>query len=362
MAARSGIEWTSATWNPIVGCSLESPACVNCYAMKMAARIERMSAGTGRPTHYAGTTKPSKAGPVWTGVVREAPGDIFVAPMRWRRPRTIFVNSMADLFEPSVPFETVDRVFAIMALTPQHTYQVLTKRPARMRQYFEARTPVEHLNAWALAHAPGRLPMSRSECMARLSPDATPIQRSLYNAVWPRFPLTNVWLGTSAEDQRRADERLPELQATPAAIRFLSAEPLLGPLQLADHLATLDWVIVGGESGPNARPMHPDWARSIRDQCISAEIPFFFKQWGEFREFVTGSPQVELVHCGTDAADMYIAAAVKPSWLSITGRHYLSADDLPVGVGARLLERVGKRAAGRLLDGHTHDDLPILAA
>lgn len=269
------IEWCDETWNPIAGCSIVSPACTNCYAMAMAARIERMQPGG----HYAGLTQPSKAGPVWTGKIVQAPDHVLTQPLRWKKPRKIFVNSMSDLFHESVPDEWIDRIFAVMALSPQHTFQVLTKRPKRMRKWFER---------W---------------------PDGITWKNQ---AGWP---LPNVWLGVTAEDQPRADERIPDLLATPAAKRFVSIEPMLGPVDLTrlsmgesdfepvagagldgvrrirftinslDGVKSfkwpgLDWVICGGESGPNARPMFVGHARDLMRQCQSAGVPFFMKQLG----------------------------------------------------------------------------------
>lgn len=275
MADKTCISWTDATWNPIVGCSVVSPGCTNCYAMRDAARIVRCSEGAGRASHYEGTIEPSKAGPVWTGKVALAPDRIVTTPLSWRRPRRIFVNSMGDLFHESVPDEWIDRVFAVMALAPQHTFQVLTKRSARMREYLSG------------------------EALRRVARAANRIRTVDGLIGWP---LPNVWLGVTAEDQTRANERIPDLLATPAAVRFVSCEPMLGPVDLrnvspADKYEIdvlsgydfdqglvgprLDWVICGGESGPNARPMHPDWARGLRDQCAAAGVPFHFKQWGK---------------------------------------------------------------------------------
>ena len=357
MADGSAIEWTDATWNPVVGCSLASPGCTNCYAMTMAARIERM----GTAPYYAGLTQASKAGPVWTGKVATAPRHVLTQPLRWRKPRRIFVNSMSDLFHDSVSDETIDRVFAVMALCPQHTFQVLTKRAARMRDYFAARDPHGHQEAWAAAHEPGSLPLTQHEVEAHLLPITTEAHRALYGARLVPFPLPNVWLGVSAEDQARADERIPELLDTPAAWRFVSLEPLLGPIdilpwlfiythedtaRLADETddvianplpfrdpATtppedicqprLDWVIVGGESGgKSSRPMHPGWVRSLRDQCAGAEVPFFFKQWGDYLPL--GPPE----RWQADVPD-------KPEW-----------------------QYLGKKAAGAELDGKTHREFP----
>ena len=278
MAANTSIEWTDATWNPIVGCSVVSPGCTNCYAMKMAARIERC----GTAPHYAGTTHASKAGAVWTGRVSLAPAHILTHPLRWNRARKIFVNSMGDLFHESVPDEWIDRVFAVMALAPQHTFQVLTKRSKRQREYMTpARATAVGMEALGLtfeAYARDHRSMVGDGVM--LEGDICHLK------VWP---LPNVWLGVSVEDQARADERIPDLLATPAAVRFVSAEPLLGPVDLTwlkptinalspiNH-PSLDWVIAGGESGPAARPMHPDWVRALRDQCAAAGTAFFYKQ------------------------------------------------------------------------------------
>jgi protein gp37 len=279
MGDKTGIEWTDATWNPIAGCSLVSPGCTNCYAMNMAARLEAMAAGSGRETHYAGTTKPSKAGAVWTGKINLAPAHILTQPLRWKRPRKIFVNSMSDLFHENVPDVVIDRVFGIMSLTPQHTYQVLTKRPERMRAYLSEDRPKLLDDAFLRCDF---LPYWDSRpCFVQ--------DDGLQN-----WPLPNVWLGVSVEDQKRADERIQPLLDTPAAVRFLSCEPLLGPVDISYNLNSmttsreygvvprLDWVIVGGESGHGARPMLQEWARSLRDQCDAGGVPFFFKQWGEW--------------------------------------------------------------------------------
>ncbi|HZQ01376.1 MAG TPA: phage Gp37/Gp68 family protein [Reyranella sp.] len=272
------IEWTDATWNPTVGCSIVSPGCTNCYAMKMAHRI------AGTFPHYAGLTMRTKAGAVWTGKVAEARADVLLKPLRWKSPRRIFVNSMSDLFHEDLPDAAIDKVFAVMALCPQHTFQVLTKRAERMRKYF-----ADADRFWKVTH-----------------------HLDVTGLVWP---LPNVWLGVSAERQIEAEERIPHLAMTPAAKRFISAEPLLGPVHLAGaDLHCLDWVIAGGESGPRARPAHPDWIRGLRDQCARAGVPFFFKQWGEwvFNEACEPEP----------------------------------------------FERLGKKAAGAMLDGREHREWP----
>jgi protein gp37 len=338
--ADTRIEWASKVWNPVVGCSLASPGCTNCYAMRMAWRLQNMAsrpdgAGNFHLDHYEGTVQQSNGGPVWTGKVNVAPDDVLLAPLRRKKPTDYFVNSMSDLFHPSVPFEVVDRVFAVMALTPQHTYKILTKRSARMREYLTGK----HRN-----------------------PQGWPPEAD--KLLFHNWPLSNVWLGVSVEDQRRADERIPDLLATPAAVRFISAEPLLGPINLrhrrengdeisttnwlhgtwqiidGDHMrcgnlfdkAKLDWVIVGGESGPGARPMHPDWARSLRDQCAAANVPFLFKQWGEWAPSLSGH-------------------SIAPDGSS-------PGPELWNHVDTAWVNRIGKKRAGRLLDGVEHNGMP----
>lgn len=354
MGDKTGIEWTEATWNPVVGCSLQSPGCTNCYAMGEAARLERMGVAK-----YAGLTKPSKAGAVWTGEVR-LHEEALDQPIRWKRPRRIFVNSMSDLFHEAIPDHAIDRVFAVMAMARQHTFQVLTKRADRMKRYMHG-----------LINEPCRVGELVDDMGGNW--DSVPT------------PLPNVWLGVSVEDQRRADERVPDLLATPAAVRFVSMEPLLEAVDVRwalspnrmdiaagflrrghfapglETLRPLDWVIVGGESGPKARPMHPDWARSLRDQCSAAGVPFLFKQHGEFREFDTGSPAVEVIETDDEFSTTIHPAdlgAVKPVFVALDGRSFTRFNDVPEGLPVRLMERVGKRAAGRQLDGVIHDGVP----
>lgn len=276
MGDKTGIQWTDATWNPIVGCSIVSPGCTNCYAMKMAARVERMAPTCGGVARsiYTGTTREVNGNAVWTGIMRMGNDATLSLPLRWKRPRRIFVNSMGDLFHESVPDEWIDRVFAVMALAPWHTFQVLTKRSKRMREYVTA--------------------LGAADWQARLG---NTLRRSLATAPGgrPSWPLPNVHLGVSAEDQTRADERIPDLLATPAAVRFVSAEPMLGPIsfrwakwqglgdRITDHLdglRRLDWIIVGGESGKGARPFDIGWAREILHQCRVAGVAAFMKQVG----------------------------------------------------------------------------------
>lgn len=302
----SDIEWTDETWNPTVGCSRVSPGCDGCYAIGVAHRAMQ-------PAH-AGLTERLDDGNEgqftdWTGEVRLLP-DRLDAPLRWRKPRRVFVDSMSDLFHPEVPEQFVTEVFATMALTPRHTFQVLTKRPQRMAELVS--------RAW--------------DGMSIESPPRVPIYPP--GETWP---LPNAWLGTSVENQRYADLRIPYLAATPAAVRFLSIEPLLGPVNIGpwvgegpDAPRALDWVIVGGESGPGARPMHPQWVRDLRDQCVAADVPFFFKQWGEW----LAVNEVEVPALAVPGAER--------------GAPSVSAD----------FRRVGKKAAGRMLDGRTWDEYP----
>jgi protein gp37 len=389
MADGTAIEWTDATWNPITGCAVVSPGCTNCYAMKLA--------GT-RLRHHpsrAGLTRDTKAGPVWTGEVRFNE-QWLLDPLRWTKPRRIFVCAHADLFGEDVPDEWIDRIFAVMALAPQHQFQVLTKRAERMRAWFSPDRYRRHARAERIRKQmqiirPGRI------------------------GGLPEWPLLNVWLGVSVEDQARADERIPHLLATPAAVRWLSCEPLLGPVDLTrlnfgrdeaqarevycrsedavtaftswwngltgeftaceeegeatdlrphgaahiDYPAGLDWVVAGGESGPGARPMHPDWARSLRDQCAAAGVPFLFKQWGEWapgdafgldadRPFSDKHGNVR------DWMSRYVVAR--------RGHADERGDRLRAhsftGHATNLVYAVGKKRAGRMLDGVQHDGYP----
>lgn len=248
MGDRTGISWTDATWNPVTGCDKVSPGCDHCYAESVAHRF----AGTkAYPNGFDVTLWPERLG----------------VPLRWTRPRHIFVNSMSDLFHARVPVEFIAAVLAVSACAPRHTFQILTKRHARMRSVMTDPRLRELMLAACDPASPYYAPGLDADAVAA--------------APWP---LPNVWVGVSAEDQKRADLRIPVLLDVPAARRFVSAEPLLGPLRL-DPAWTggLDWVIVGGESGPNARPMDPDWVRGVRDDAVRAGVAFFFKQWGGVR-------------------------------------------------------------------------------
>jgi protein gp37 len=255
------IEWTNKTWNPVRGCSIVSPGCTNCYAMKQAHRF------SGDGGAYEGLTQLTKGGPVWTGKVRCVP-ELLDDPLRWRKPKRVFVNSMGDLFHEDVPDSFIDAVFGVMAITTRHSYQVLTKRPQRMLEYFR------RLKASVLFSFPERITDASVAARARTKDKG-------YDNCGPLWPLENVWLGVSVEDQARADERIPLLLQVPAAVRWISAEPLLGPVNPrmgSVHNNGIDWVVVGGESGHGARGMEYQWALSLRDQCEAAGVAFFMKQ------------------------------------------------------------------------------------
>lgn len=314
MGDNSKIEWTDASWNPIrarrgdmVGwyCERISEGCRNCYAEGMNMRL-----GTGLPYKPRSLEQ--------TNIFLDE--KMLLQPLRWKKPRMIFVGSMTDLFADFVKDEWLDKIFAVMALCPQHTFQVLTKRPARMRKYMSPTCDLPIL---------GRLPLERVHFEAQS--DVEPWQslkrfRNLYSLYCSvPWPLPNVWLGVSAEDDAAYRERWGHIAAAPAAIRFLSYEPALGPLGDLDlgRVGAPNWVICGGESGPNARPVHPDWARLLRDQCAAACIPFFFKQWG--------------------------------GWAPDLDPH---TDKLVAFADGSPMVRVGKKAAGRLLDGREHMEWP----
>ena len=225
--SESTIEWTDATWNPVAGCSVMSSGCTNCYAMQMARRLEAMGV-----EKYKGLTRRSGSRTVWKGVVREDHAALDI-PARWRKPRKVFVNSMGDLFHPSVSPAFIVKVWKVMEATPRHSYQILTKRPDRL----------------GTLAARGAIPV-----------------------------LSNVWLGTSVEDESVVF-RIDELRQVSATIRFISFEPLIGPVGPVD-LSGIDWAIVGGESGPGARPIKEAWIDEIHDVCRDHDTAFFFKQWG----------------------------------------------------------------------------------
>jgi protein gp37 len=271
------IQWTDRTWNPVRGCSRISPGCVNCYAEKIAARFSdgtQFYTSDSMPTGIRKAAQPFhlyanryKSGSKWTGRV-DLVEDKLLEPLKWRKPRRlarrntrVFVNSMSDLFHENLPDWAIDRVFAVMALTPHITYQVLTKRAARMRDYFAA-----------IAHGAS----DSRHCRVAWAVSSLGIGKI---GVYAQWPLPNVWLGVSVEDQQRADERVEHLRATPAAVRFISQEPQLEEIRYKS-LDGIHWVIIGGESGPDARPFNIGWARQTIAQCRAAGVAPFVKQLG----------------------------------------------------------------------------------
>ncbi len=293
MGDKTGISWTDSTWNPLRGCTRVSEGCRNCYAETIAARFSDL----GQP--YYGIAERGRPGSKWTGEIMLVETALD-QPLRWKRPRRIFVNSMSDLFHIRVKLIWVDHIFGVMALSHQHIFQILTKRPEFMLNYVTACSP--GINAPHFARE--------------------------------QWPLPNVWLGVSVENRAAALERIPLLQKTPAAKRFLSIEPLLEDLGQID-LTGIDWVICGGESGPGARPMHPDWARSIRDQCAAAGVPYFFKQWGDWMGYGAAN--------GKPHENLGLPRAPK--------EHFTFPD-------GEVVFRVGKKAASDFLDGVQHHNWP----
>jgi len=338
------MKWWQTSWNPVVGCTPVSPGCKNCYAKAL--HDQRHVAHILQKEVWDCYAQPFETVQLMEKRLER--------PLHWRKPRRVFVNSMSDLFHEDVPFEFLDRVFAVMALAQQHTFMILTKRPERMREYVMGvqgepiDTPRDFaiFDAWRAVHG--------DHYGQRL------------------WPLPNLWLGVTAENQEQADARIPVLLEAPAAKRFVSIEPMLGPVDLTAFFGgdnggfvcpncgvweaterycatcdtdiwdvegyvkpSLDWVICGGESGRNARPMHPDWARSLRDQCEAAGVPFFHKQNGEW------------VLCpGLDVACSECEYDAKRTKGPGTFSHEYN------------MCRVGSRRAGRLLDGREHNEIP----
>jgi protein gp37 len=334
VGANSKIEWTDATWNPLrarsrssgklgTHCVKVSPGCEHCYAEAINRRF-----GTGL-TYRRQANVETFADP-----------RTLTQPLAWQRPRRVFVGSMTDVFGEWVERHTLAKLLGIAAYCRRHTFQFLTKRPERMCVLLAQMTLAECLNA------------------AGLAPDFL-----------PAWPLANVWLGVTAEDQQRADERIPWLLKTPAAARFVSCEPLLGPINLnADWIIprcsgcgrhslcpdslcdgayrqgpVVNWLIAGGESGPQARPCHPDWARSLRDQCRAAGVPFFFKQWGDW---------APVKQCRAPA----VGRMTDNDWWACDDGRVIPCRE-PNPYGQRLV-RFGKKSAGRLLDGREWSEFP----
>lgn len=309
MGRETGIEWTDSTWNPIRGCSRVSEGCRNCYAESVAARFSGAGQAYERLAEFrviGQGTPEERVEPHWTGKVKFFDKHL-EDPLRWRAPRKIFVNSMSDLFHESVEDDWLIQIFAVMQACPQHTFQILTKRPLRMFSWMTEE------NGDLVSLAGAELASQKGWCHAH------------EDGPWP---LKNVWLGVSVEDQHTANVRLPLLAQTRAAARFVSYEPAIGPVDFGVALpkqewrCSIEWVICGGESGQLARPMHPEWARSARRFCTDYQIPFFFKQWGEFL----------------------------PAMQDGRNKTELNCSDEPL--------RVGKKKAGAVLDGVEWKEFP----
>ena len=303
------IQWADKVWNPVTGCTKVSAGCRECYAkilhdMRHKAYLE----GKKLPEQYSSPFE----------VVR-CHEDRLEIPLHWRKPQRIFVNSMSDLFHPDVPFEFIFEIYHAMMHAEQHTFMILTKRPDRTIEFF---------NWWYDLH-------------------------NKLTGIRPFWDYRNIWLGVSVEDQPTADKRIPLLLLTPAVVRFVSCEPLLGKINLSVKtvykeregfiaISKLDWVICGGESGKNARPMHPDWARSLRDQCKETNVPFFFKQWGQYiPSYQAGEKQDEIADYNKTYGQRWVERC----------SHF--EDEIGV-------VKVGKKKAGRLLDGVEHNEYPKL--
>jgi len=319
---KTSIEWTDASWNPIVGCTEISPGCANCYAARLAATRLRETPqykNLATMTLDKGEFELKERKPRWNGGVRLLL-ERLEEPLHWRKPRRIFVCDMGDLFHESVDVEAIGMVVQTIAKCPQHTFQILTKRAARMKEIFSGYTE--------------------------------------YTTFFKGKPLPNVWLGVSVENQHFADERIPLLLSMPAAVRWISAEPLLGPVDMRvwlnpppypigpGHWPGIDWVVCGGESGANARPMHPDWARSLRDQCKAAGVPFFFKQWGEWARWEPSLGTDHVQHMAVDGR-----TGSSPGW--VDGYKNITITEPIV--------KAGKKKAGRLLDGREWNQFPQVA-
>jgi protein gp37 len=343
----TSIEWTDMTWNPVTGCTKVSPACQNCYAETIA---NRFKGGKAFPNGFEVTLHPER----------------LEQPLRTRKPSRIFVVSMGDLFHEDVPVEFVDRVFGVMAAAYWQTFQVLTKRPDRLLEWAVERFQYhQHGGGIGWEGRAGRVWEHAGKWTDPKQDKWWTEEGEQIN--FGAWPLPNVWVGVTAENQEQADKRIPLLLQVPAAVRFVSVEPMLGPVDLSMYLPGegfpvtdpyldapdgaqlgryrrgihtwepvlpgLDWVICGGESGPKARPMHPDWARSLRDQCQAAGVPFFFKQWGEWK------PRMQMR--GREESDL-------------PNRVYVNAKP----IDGDQTYRVGRKAAGDLLDGVSWKRLP----
>lgn len=337
----TAIEWThipgtrGETWNPVVGCSRVSEGCRHCYAEVMAKRLVGMGV-----EQYGGVIDGNGR---WSGKVNLVESAL-VKPFEWKGARTVFVNSMSDLFHERVPFAFTDRVFGVMALCPQHVFQILTKRPRRMLEYFNSNGGPDELAGVAV----------RWRDMAREWK-----WTAFEGFCSTEFPLSNVWMGVSVESDTEM-HRVDYLQETAAAVRFLSLEPLLGRLgdKLRGRLGGIDWVIVGGESGAGARAMHPDWVREIRDVCGEAGVQFFFKQWGAWAPDDAESPR------GKASGWCSPVKHTKPVLREISYRHrgVAKSGEVLAGEGFAFMSKVGKKRAGAELDGRAWREWPLVVS
>lgn len=310
--SESNIEWTDKTWNPVTGCTKVSPGCTNCYAKRDWVRLQHLPRYN-RPFEQV-----------------ECHPDRLDQPLHWTKPSKIFVCHNGDLFHESVPSDFIADVFNIMAEAKHHIFQILTKRPERMRDFM----------------------LGNSSAGADYDP---------YIHI-SQFP--NIWYGVSVENQPTADQRIPLLLQIPAAIRWLSIEPMLGPIDITMALeqfhshdpfltrnpSPVQWVVVGGESGPEARPMHPGWARSISDQCHLAGVPFFFKQWGNYKPICNFYEK--------DDDILYPAVDSDHMLMNVDGQIWNIDFDFKPPPSTWIFHRMNKKAAGRTLDGRTHDEYP----
>lgn len=423
----TGIEWTDATWSPVRGCSRVSEGCKHCYAGVQAARIIAMDRGRGVVEGQGAYDGLLAKGGQWNGKIKTVPKALD-EPLRWSKPRKIFVNSMSDLFHENVPEQFIDQIFVVMALSPRHTFQVLTKRPERMMEYcknFSFERAVESCRGADGVSVILRRSIAELQDIFRLGG-----RTDYFHPQRDAYPLPNLWLGVSVEDQKTADERIPQLLQTPAAVRWISAEPLLGQLKLdkwfdawtcsncyfhgsendsgpvvcrgcrsegvygddagenkcleckdndfgqscpecgishswsrdygykfENPLPKLDWVVVGGESGADARPMHPSWVRSLRDQCAAVGVPFLFKQWGEWTPEDPGETSHKDTAGVLPNGDFRLRSqGYQPPFDSmdrLRAANYVRLD------GRTLMHHIGKKRAGRLLDGVLHDGYPV---
>lgn len=338
--ANTKIEWATKVWNPVTGCTPISAGCANCYAKRMANRLK------GRHGYDA-------ADPFKVTIHTE---DKFLEPLKWRKPSNVFVCSMGDLFHKDVPTLEIDKVFAIAAISPKHNFMFLTKRPDRMATYFD--TPAKKLaERWE--------DVIYSMGISAGDDEIDTVASFLHNICGLGWPLKNIWLGVSVEDQKAADDRIHYLNEISAAVKFVSCEPLLSEINFEKSLGEslkwhagglkncISWVISGGETGHNARPVHPDWIRSIRNQCDSGGIPFFFKGWGEFKN---GSDYINLKTSNHIVlTNGEFARWDNDDWKSISKKYSVNQfNDLKPFVVCK----TGKKQSGDLLDGKQYHEFP----